>query len=205
MTGTLGPLIVDADDPVALAAFWADVLGAPQQQRRLLRFRRQDRVKTVKNRVHLDVRVDDPALLIARGARLLAEHLPGWVVLADIEGNEFCAFPTPGAAPTVFAVCTDSDRPEELAAWWAGLVGARVDDGPDGTPRWLRGASGWEELIWKFVRVDDPRTGPNRWLPSVIADAQTLADAGARRCGPGHWLDPQSNDFSAAPPATSAG
>ena len=69
-----------------------------------------------------------------------------------------------GAPPArVFAVCTDSDRPEELAAWWAALVGADVGDGPDGTPRWLYGCAGWEGLIWKFVRVDDERVVPNRW------------------------------------------
>ena len=42
------------------------------------------------------------------------------VTLADVEGNEFCAFLDPalvdGPPARAFAVCTDSDRPEELAA-----------------------------------------------------------------------------------------
>jgi hypothetical protein len=72
---------------------------------------------------------------------VLAEFLPQRVTLADVEGNEFCAFLDPGLArgprAGAFAVCTDSDRPEELAAWWAGLVGADVGNGPGGTPRGL--------------------------------------------------------------------
>ena len=52
--------------------------------------------RTVKNRMHWDVvlRDADPAALLAAGATLLRE--PGgdleWWVLADPEGNEFCAF-----------------------------------------------------------------------------------------------------------------
>lgn len=49
--------------------------------------------KVAKNRVHVDVRADDPAAelqrLIGLGARVLAEH-DGYTVLADLEDNEFC-------------------------------------------------------------------------------------------------------------------
>jgi hypothetical protein len=49
--------------------------------------------KSVKNRVHLDLRADDPAAevqrLVGLGARVLAEYV-GWVTLGDPEGNEFC-------------------------------------------------------------------------------------------------------------------
>jgi hypothetical protein len=48
--------------------------------------------KVVKNRLHLDLRGDDPAAelrrLVGLGARVLDEHAT-WVVLADPEGNEF--------------------------------------------------------------------------------------------------------------------
>ncbi|MEV3905027.1 VOC family protein [Mycobacterium sp. NPDC050551] len=207
MSVVLGPLAVDAADPAALRAFWVGVLGG-HEQRRLLDVRPQKCPKSVKNRVHLDVRVGDPDRLIALGARLLSAHPPDWVTLADVEGNEFCAFPDP-ALPAdglakAFAVCTDSDRPEDLAAWWAPLVGARVDDGPDGTPRWLRGCAGWEGLIWKFVRVDDVRVVPNRWRPTVIGAGHLLA-AGAIEDGPDQLVDPQGNEVSVARPATSAG
>jgi hypothetical protein len=58
--------------------------------------------KTVKNRMHLDVRVgaDDVesvvGKLIARGATFLHHGRQGphtWVTLADPEGNEFCVSP----------------------------------------------------------------------------------------------------------------
>ena len=179
---------MDAVDPASAEAFWAAALGG-SAQRALLTFRQQLRPKTVKNRVHLDVYVRDIAPLLDLGARVLAEH-PAWVTLADVEGNEFCAFADPAGEDRpparVFAVCTDSDRPEELAAWWAGLVGAEVRDGPDGTPRWLYGPAGWEGLIWKFVRVSDERVVPNRWQWTVRED-------------PGLVVDPQGNEFRTYP------
>jgi hypothetical protein len=52
--------------------------------------------KTVKNRLHLDLRCEDvhaeTARLVALGARVLTTTGPSadWVVLADPEGNEFC-------------------------------------------------------------------------------------------------------------------
>jgi hypothetical protein len=47
--------------------------------------------KLVKNRVHWDV-YGDPAELLDRGATHLWDR-PGWVTLADPEGNEFCVLP----------------------------------------------------------------------------------------------------------------
>jgi hypothetical protein len=200
----LGPLVVDAVDPEAAARFWATVLG-DAAQRALLSFRPQRRPKAVKNRVHVDVYVRDIAPLVDLGARVLVDHAE-WMALADIEGNEFCAFldPALGGEPParVFAVCTDSDRPEALAAWWARLVRADVRHGPDGTPRWLYGCAGWEDLIWKFVRVDDERVVPNRWQWSLRADPSELD---VRRSPDGVPLDPQGNEFSVAPPASPAG
>jgi hypothetical protein len=49
--------------------------------------------KTVKNRLHLDLRADDPAAevirLVGLGARVTSEQ-DGLTVLEDPEGNEFC-------------------------------------------------------------------------------------------------------------------
>ena len=54
--------------------------------------------KTVKNRLHWDVRGDVDEL-IAAGARLLRarDEEISWDVLADPEGNEFCVFDPRGA------------------------------------------------------------------------------------------------------------
>ena len=53
--------------------------------------------KTVKNRVHLDVWLpgQDVGPLVGLGARVLREPDEDidWWVVADPEGNEFCAFP----------------------------------------------------------------------------------------------------------------
>jgi len=185
VNATLGPLIVEAVDPRALEAFWAAALGEPAQQA-LLSFRPQTRPKVVKNRVHLDVYTRSIEPLLDLGATVLAEYRPERVTLADVEDNEFCAFFDAGLdeqpPARAFAVCTDSDHPEELAAWWASRVGAQIRNGPDGTPRWLYGSAGWENLIWKFVRVADDRSAPNRWQWSVLAD-------------PGVRVDPQGNEF----------
>jgi hypothetical protein len=70
----------------------------PAPRRRVL-FQLVPEGKTVKNRVHLDVRVrDDDAgavveRLTGRGAMVLHEGQQGphhWVTMADREGNEFC-------------------------------------------------------------------------------------------------------------------
>jgi hypothetical protein len=159
-----------------------------------LHFRPQTRDKVVKNRVHLDVYAPSVESLTALGATIVASFLPERITLADVEGNEFCAFldgRTEGPA-VAFAVCTDSDRPEELAAWWAKRVGAEIGNGPDGTPRWLHGCAGWDDLIWKFVRVHDERVVPNRWQWSV------RSDLGVR-------VDPQGNEFCVRPRMHPAG
>jgi hypothetical protein len=70
----------------------------PESDRRVL-FQTVPESKTVKNRVHPDVRVgaDDVAAIVARltqrGATVLHHGQQGphrWVTLADPEGNEFC-------------------------------------------------------------------------------------------------------------------
>jgi hypothetical protein len=50
--------------------------------------------KTVKNRIHWDVTVPGAAPLVEAGAIVLREPDAeiSWHVLADPEGNEFCAF-----------------------------------------------------------------------------------------------------------------
>jgi len=61
--------------------------------------------KTVKNRVHLDVRIGTDDLqrtvadLVVRGAKFLHDGQQGphaWVTLADPEGNEFCVSTSAG-------------------------------------------------------------------------------------------------------------
>ena len=206
----LAGLAVDAVDPVAAVAFWRSALGGSVQAGPDgsvvvsgtfpdLWFRPEALPNSVKNRVHLDVYVSAIEPLLELGAEVLAEYLPQRVTLADIEGNEFCAFldadVPAGPAAQLFAVCTDSDRPEQLAAWWARLVGARVGPGPDGTPRWLYESAGWPDLLWKFVRTCDERHTPNRWRCTLRASRDELIAAGAVESGDGVFLDPEGNEF----------
>jgi hypothetical protein len=72
--------------------------AGPDRSRRVL-FQVVPEAKTVKNRMHLDVRVGadnveaEQAKLIARGATFLHRGQQGpqfWVTMTDPEGNEFC-------------------------------------------------------------------------------------------------------------------
>ena len=54
-------------------------------------FNRVPEPKETKVRIHLDVYAEVDAL-VERGATVL-DRLPRWTVMADPEGNEFCAFP----------------------------------------------------------------------------------------------------------------
>ena len=111
--GRWGGVTVDALDPEALAAFWAEVLGttvrgrwhqyvsleaAPGAPR--LAFQQVDSKAAGKSPLHLDVHVattraleDLVATALERGALEVERHeqdgIP-WVVLTDPEGNPFC-------------------------------------------------------------------------------------------------------------------
>jgi hypothetical protein len=78
-------------------AIHPNVERTPQRPRVL--FQQVPEGKTVKNRIHLDVRTDETDLgavrarLVERGATVLHEGRQGphtWVTMTDPEGNEFC-------------------------------------------------------------------------------------------------------------------
>ncbi len=97
---------VDSANPQAQARWWAGVYGVtdnggwftlegvPGMPILTMDFAAVPEPKTVKNRIHWDVTVPGVTPLIEAGATVLRE--PGgdirWHVLADPEGNEFCAF-----------------------------------------------------------------------------------------------------------------
>src|SRR5437667_197893 len=116
MTSRISHTSVDARDAYAQSAFWAEVLdftedpgdpNEPGHQECLIMSRDRSQLllfitvpdgKTVKNRVHLDLRPTDRTReeeaqrILALGASLLADHRrpdgSGWITLADPEGNE---------------------------------------------------------------------------------------------------------------------
>jgi predicted enzyme related to lactoylglutathione lyase len=105
---------IDCRDPAALAEFWQSVLGWRRTSEDVdevavgpegtgedgvapgLLFLKVPESKSVKNRLHIDLRPDDQAAEVARleaiGARQVSvgQGDVTWVVLADPEGNEFC-------------------------------------------------------------------------------------------------------------------
>ncbi len=113
--GGLDAITIDCADAMALARFWAEIVGTeiesavgdgptyvdllPMPGVPVLRFQRVPEPKVAKNRVHLDVAVADleeaSARVEALGGRRLsaepfAEYHYRWLVMADPEGNEFC-------------------------------------------------------------------------------------------------------------------
>ncbi|MDM7829961.1 VOC family protein [Cellulomonas edaphi] len=110
MIGRLDEVVVDCRDPLALAGFWAQVLGGTPELRDpdwcrlqapgspLIAFQRVPEAKTTKNRLHLDVLVDDveaatleaEALGATRQGGVHRDTAGSFQVLTDPEGNEWC-------------------------------------------------------------------------------------------------------------------
>jgi hypothetical protein len=107
-------LAVDCADAEAAARWWGGVYGVgviandgwftlegvPGMPILTMDFAAVPEPKTVKNRIHWDVSVPAVTPLVEAGAALLREPDDEiyWYVLADPEGNEFCAF-TESARP----------------------------------------------------------------------------------------------------------
>ena len=128
MAAAIGRLVlvqIDCHDPVALGRFWSQVLGVeieavlgdPPHYVNLgapagapdgtgVAFQRVPERKSVKNRLHFDIEVDDLASATASiealgGSRAstqdVSEYGYHWRVMHDPDGNEFCLiFSVPG-------------------------------------------------------------------------------------------------------------
>ncbi len=233
-------LCLDAADPHELAAFWTRALGRQLDDTddggwRVVPDGAEatgiwvDPVpepRTVKTRVHLDLRLpsDDVTPLLDAGAVLVrgrtdAEH---WWVLADPDGNLFCAMPPappewgfpPVERPTPFELNVDCTDPQALATWWAARTGgeAKTRGGPYW---WVEGAAGFPWSFWVFGAVPEPKVTKNRMHWDVVLrddSPQALLDAGAtllRERGDGSadtdwWVlaDPEGNEFCAFLPGS---
>ncbi len=115
-------LVFDCADPLAVATFWAAALGYeldhdpedpeddgpfvrdPSGASRGIYFQQVPEAKTVKNRVHLDVRptatmAEEVERLQGLGATVrgfIEEGGSFWTQMRDVEGNEFCVLRGPG-------------------------------------------------------------------------------------------------------------
>jgi predicted enzyme related to lactoylglutathione lyase len=111
--GSVNALVIDGADTFGLAEFWSGVFATsmassagdghyidlePTADGLTLRFQRVPEAKALKNRLHLDVEVEDLDACVARieelGGTVVRRADPeyGWlfVIMADPEGNEFC-------------------------------------------------------------------------------------------------------------------
>ena len=106
---------VDCQDPIALGRWWAELLAwkvtyesdeevvieSPEDNSVALLFGKVPETKTIKNRLHFDLRPDDRDVEVARAEAMGARRVdigqgePTWVVLGDPEGNEFCILRAP--------------------------------------------------------------------------------------------------------------
>ena len=233
-------LCLDAADPHLLAAFWCAALGrelAPADgggwrvappaggpESLGIWVDPVSEPRSAKTRVHLDLRLPSPdvAPLLTVGAALVSEPVGDrhWWILADPDGNEFCAMPPAPPEygipevdrPTPFELVVDSADPEAQARWWAARTGgsALTRGGPSW---WIEGAAGLPWPFWVFNPVPEPKVVKNRMHWDVVLSAdgpEALVAAGARVLrergdGPDDtdwWVlaDPEDNEFCAFRP-----
>ncbi|QWZ07616.1 hypothetical protein KRR39_19675 [Nocardioides panacis] len=220
---TFKDLCLDARDPVLLGRFWAGALGlelhrqeggdtyltGPTPQHTIW-VNRVPEPKTVKHRVHLDVNTGSVAELEALGATVLDAESFRWVLMADPEGGELCAFVREGPiTQRLFEIVVDTgDSPDEAhrsAAWWAELLGGRLVDSERGFS-YVDQVPGAPYDSLDFIPVPEPKTVKNRVhldvstpdLGALVAAGATVLDDRAE-LGWTVLADPAGNEFCAFP------
>lgn len=106
-------VVLDCADPVGLSEFWREALGykvqvcldaicvlvPPTEVRPPLVLQKVPEPKEGKNRMHIDIVIDDVETEATRLEELGAKRLhsgirsmgsASWITMADPEGNEFC-------------------------------------------------------------------------------------------------------------------
>ncbi|TDC79317.1 hypothetical protein E1193_19215 [Micromonospora sp. KC606] len=223
-------LCMDAADPRALGDFWARILDgelvdtgdgdaridprAARSAAESIWVNRVPEPRTGKTRVHLDLRLaeDGPDGLLAAGARLVREPDTevSWWILADPEGNHFCAFaPREGSRAGAFELVVDAADPVAQATWWARVVGGEVGTAEAGHAS-VAGAAGFPWDHWVFDPVPERKRVKNRvhWdvtltgpsAAALIAAGATLLREPDDRISWWILTDPEGNEFCAFPP-----
>ena len=204
MTSQLVALCFDANDPLALARFWAGVLGwemadDPHDGITILpnddtgfriRFLPTQEKKTDPNQMHFDLTStspEDQQQTVARSLELGAQHIDigqrpeeGHVVLADPEGNEYCVI-EPGnsfLADCGFIGALASDGSQEVGYFWSQALGwPLVWDQDQETA--IRSPHGGPKITWGGPPVR-PKTAKNRLhfdlAPPAHGDQQAEVD-----------------------------
>jgi hypothetical protein len=217
-------LCIDASNVRPLGEFWATVLGlgylehedgdahltGPTPQHTVW-VNRVPEPKAVKHRVHFDVHTESVRDLEALGARVVdhATDRP-WVVMADPEGGEFCAFVRSERHDyRLYEVVVDTANPEGIGRWWAEVFGATLGAEEQKRWWWIEDVPGQPFEYMVFARVPEPKRVKNRihWdvdtddVDALVAHGATVlrpkGDEGLR------WdvlADPDGNEFCAFTP-----
>jgi catechol 2,3-dioxygenase-like lactoylglutathione lyase family enzyme len=224
---------IDAVDDAASQRFWSQALGlrldgGPRQIRlagerpeQVIWINQVPEAKSVKNRIHLDIVATSLDELYAIGASFVEQH-PRWTVLADPDGQEFCAFvrepaelyrhsgagggATPSELPSKLKdLVVDSQDPERIANWWHGVLGGTLGGDPDNPWFWVSDLPGAPLESMDFVEVPEAKTIKNRvhW-DLLVPDLDALVATGATLLRPAggdiRWhvmADPDGNEFCA--------
>jgi hypothetical protein len=181
-------VVIDANDPAALARWWSEALGWPitledddevvveplgdlEDQIPVLVFGRVPEPKSIKNRVHLDFGSTGPEHQTEQVERLLAVGATradigqtgdeSWEVLADPEGNEFCVLVGDmDEGNPLSAICLDAVDHRALADYWVQASGWQIEDQDDeGTV--LRNPNGHRPTL-DLLPVPESHTQKNR-------------------------------------------
>ena len=210
-------LCIDAIDVGAQARFWSVVSGLVvvdaepparldgPSSRHTVWVNPVDRPHRAKNRTHLDVDCGSVDELVALGARVL-EPLSktgfGWTLMADPEGNEFCAFVRAAdRLPDyrIHGIGIDCADPELQARWWGDLYGAEPEHDTAYDVWTLTGVAVDKRMTLDFAPVPEPRTEPNRLHWDVVGQSDELIARGATHLwDQPRWTvlaDPEGNEF----------
>ncbi|MEO6089339.1 MAG: VOC family protein [Umezawaea sp.] len=235
MATRLNDVVVDAADPAALGRFWSALLGTPITGESAdevdvavsegveLVFVPVPEPKIAKNRLHLDLAsstLEEQAAIVDRAAALgarpvdLGQRGVPWVVLADIEGNEFCVLeprPEYRATGPVAAIVVDVADTVAEADFWAEATGLPIVNRTAEFASLRRDSGPWLE----FLHSDDPKRGKNRVHLDIApgphddqaSEVARLVALGAKLIdvGPGDWthvvlLDPEGHEFCVLSP-----
>ena len=221
---TYRDLCIDACDAEAEARFWGGLLGltagGPHHNgawwldddtgQAVAWVNAVPELKTVKNRVHIDINAEGLEAALAAGATVV-EEFPRWTVMRDPDGQEFCVFvrEAPIERRLYELVCDSGPGMEEclaIARWWGEVLGAEV--GRDEEQCWIEKVPGapFDGIV--FGPVTEPKTVKNRVHIDVgTNDVDALVAHGAtvlRAKGDGGlgWTilaDPDGNEFCAMP------
>ncbi|SKC57127.1 VOC family protein [Krasilnikoviella flava] len=220
---TFKDLCVDATDAAALGEFWARTLGLRVERlddgdvvlrdpgpdpvpERTVWVNTVPEVKTVKHRVHPDVRARSLDEFPDR-PRLTEPGQFHYTTLADPEGGELCVF-TVDDVPSyrLKDIVVDCADYRTVAAFWHGLLGGTLTQDDDMDYAYLDEGAGVPFESFDFVPVPEPKTVKNRWHWDVTLDdgvsLDDLVARGARvlraqddEIGWTVMADPEGNEF----------